>query len=90
MFKEIYHPNAYLVSIKNTRLGLKARTRILNALERHSGDAGALSKETEMTYGVVLHHLKRLKEEGIVCREGKRPYIWTLSGLGQKRLIASD
>jgi hypothetical protein len=34
-----------------------------------------------------MHHLRLLESEGTVNRKGKRPYIWLLTGLGQKRLI---
>ena len=37
-------------------------------------------------YGVVIHHLKLLETEKIVERKGKRPHVWLLTGLGQKRL----
>ncbi len=86
MLKEAYHPNAYLSYIKNIRLGLQARTRILNILDKHSLDASTLSNEAGMHYGVVLHHLRLLEAEGIVERKRSKPHIWALTGLGQKRL----
>jgi len=86
MFKEAYHPNAYLSDIRNVKLGLRARTRILNVLERRSVDAKTIVKETEMPYGVVMHHLRLLEAEGMVERKGSKPHIWVLTGLGQKRL----
>ena len=89
MLKETYHPNAYLASIKNMKLGLRARTRILNALEKLSVDAKSIAKDTGLHYGVVMHHLKLLKTEDIVNRRGSKPYVWTLTGLGQKRLETS-
>lgn len=89
MLREIYHPNAYLTSIKNMRLGLRARTRILNVMERISVDAKSITKDTGMAYGVVMHHLKLLEREGIVNRKGSKPYVWALTGLGQKRLANS-
>jgi len=87
MLKEAYHPNAYLSNIKNVRLGLQARTRILNVLDTRSVDAKTISKETGMHYGVVMHHLRLLEAEGIVERKQSKPYIWVLTGLGQKRLV---
>jgi predicted ArsR family transcriptional regulator len=87
MFREAYHPNAYLLNIKNNRLGLQARTRILNVLERISVDAKTIAKEAEMHYGVVMHHLRLLEAEGIVERKGSKPHIWTITGLGQRRLV---
>ena len=87
MSREAYHPNAYLSNIKNNRLGLHARTRVLNVLERISVDAKTVAKETEMHYGVVMHHLRLLEDEGIVERKQSKPHIWVLTGLGQKRLV---
>jgi DNA-binding transcriptional ArsR family regulator len=87
MFREAYHPNAYLSNIKNIRLGLRSRTRILNILDKRSVDAKTISKETEMHYGVVMHHLRLLEAEGIIERKQSKPYIWVSTGLGQKRLV---
>lgn len=87
MHKEAYHPNAYLSDIKNIRLGLRARTRILNFLDQSSVDAKTISREAGMHYGVVLHHLRLLEAEGIVARKHGKPHIWILTGLGQKRLV---
>ena len=89
MLREAYHPNAYLENVKNIKLGLTARTKLLNVLEKFSNDAGTLAKEAEITYGVAMHHLKLLRAENIVDRKQSRPYIWTLTGMGQKRLINS-
>jgi len=90
MLKEAYHPNAYLEIVKNIKPGLRARTRILNALERFPGDANAIAAESKMPYGVVAYHLKLLEMERIVQRKGNRPFSWKLTGLGQKRLVNSD
>lgn len=87
MLKEAYHPNAYLTNVRNISLGLRARTKILNALERCSGDARKIGNEAAMRYGVVMHHLKLLRSEGIVRREGGKPFVWRLTGAGQKRLV---
>jgi len=89
MFKKAYHPKAYLSNIKNIRRGLQARTRILDVLDKRSIDAKAISEETEMHYGVVIHHLRLLEAEGIIERKQSRPYIWVITGLGQKRLVSS-
>jgi len=90
MSREAYHPNAYLSTIKNIKRGLQARTRILNVLERLSVEAKAIAKETGMPYGVVMHHLRLLEAEEVVQRKGNKPHIWTLTGLGQKRLVNSS
>jgi DNA-binding transcriptional ArsR family regulator len=77
-----------LERVKNVKRGLKARTKILSALEKRSSDAAAMAKEKSLSYGVVMHHLRLLEKEGIVNRKGKRPYFWVLTGLGQKRLVS--
>lgn len=81
-----FHPNAYLLAFRNVRLGLKARTIILNFLERTPADTKEISKETGLPYSVVLHHLKLLEARGIVERKRGRPSVWSVTGLGQKRL----
>lgn len=87
MLKEAYHPNAYLTNIRNVKLGLKARTKILKVLESHSLETKNIAKEAGLHYHVVRYHLKLLEKEGIVQRKGNRPYVWGLTGLGQKRLV---
>lgn len=86
MPKGEYHPNAYLTSFRNVKLGLKTRTAILNLLERKTAGTKEISKETGLPYNVVLHHLKLLEARGIVQRKSSRPSVWALTGLGQKRL----
>ncbi|MEM3463831.1 MAG: hypothetical protein QXL91_03115 [Candidatus Bathyarchaeia archaeon] len=55
--------------------------------KKGSTDAKTLSKEAKLQYNVIIHHLRLLEIEGMVERKGRRPYIWELTGLGQKRLI---
>jgi DNA-binding transcriptional ArsR family regulator len=86
MPREGYHPNAYLTAFRNVKLGLKTRTVILDFLEKARGDAKEISKATGLPYAVVLHHLKLLEARGIVQRKSRRPSVWVLTGLGQKRL----
>ncbi|RJS79589.1 hypothetical protein CW708_01980 [Candidatus Bathyarchaeota archaeon] len=87
MLREVYHPNAYLSDLRNIKLGLKARTKILDFLEkRFPVDAKTIARETKLHYNVVIHHLKLLETEKIVERSGGRPYFWKLTGLGQRRL----
>jgi predicted transcriptional regulator len=88
-FKEAIHPNAYLENIRNTRLGLVARTKILSSLDKASGDAKSIAKEAKIHYGVSMHHLKLLEAEGIVQRRSGKPYVWTPTGRGQRRLSVS-
>lgn len=87
MLKEAYHPNAYLSNIKNIKLGLRARTKILGVLDKGSADAKTIAKETEMRYSVIMHHLRLLEAEGIVERKGSKPHVWAITGLGQRRLV---
>ncbi len=84
--KELYHPKAHLQNLKNVRNGLKARTNILNDLERLPGNAVNIAHNIGSSYGAVMHHLKLLEAEKTVQRKGKRPCTWILTGLGQKRL----
>lgn len=90
MIKETYHPNAYLSHKKNVKLGLKARTKVLNVLERTIGNAKTLAKEGGLAYGVAMYHLKLLEKEGIVSRKDHKPFEWVMTGKGQKRLDQSD
>ncbi len=72
MTKENYHPNAYLANMRNVKLGLRARTKILNALERASGDTKTLAKESGSSYSVAMYHLKLMRKTGIVLRKRKQ------------------
>lgn len=87
---EVYHPKAHLSNTKNIKRGLKSRTRILNVLEKRSADAKTIASEAGMHYEVVMHHLRLLAGEEIVERKGGKPLVWTLTGLGQKRLVTSS
>jgi len=89
IIKGTYHPKAHLSEIKNIRLGLMARTRILNVLEKHTVDAKTIADEAEMHYGVVVHHLRLLNAEDIIAWRGSKPHVWSLTGFGQKRLVNS-
>ena len=80
------HPNAYLKNIRNVRCGLVARTKILALLEKQGFNASKIAQESALSYGVVMHHLRLLKNEGTVERKGNRRYVWLATGLGQKRL----
>jgi predicted transcriptional regulator len=84
--KETMHPNAYLRNIRNVHCGLLARTKLLDLLEQQGFAASKLAKETTLSYGVVIYHLKLLKNEGTVERKGNRRYVWLATGLGQKRI----
>jgi predicted transcriptional regulator len=45
-----------------------------------------VSQGALLSYSSSLHHLRLLEDEGILKREGKRPYKWKLTGKGQKSL----
>lgn len=87
--KEPHNPKAYLESIRNTERGLHARTKILASLENVPDKAGAIAMKCGVLYGVVMHHLKLLETECIVQRTGRKPYVWKLTGRGQRRLVSS-
>jgi predicted transcriptional regulator len=88
MFKISYDPNAYLVQKRNVRLGLVARTRILESVKKQASSIKDIGQVSGLKYAVVLYHLKLLEEERVIQRKGeKRPYSWSLTGLGQKRLV---
>jgi len=80
------HPNAYLKNIRNVHCGLVARTKILVLLEKQSISASKIAEYTSLSYGVVVYHLRLLKNEGTVGRKGSSRFVWLATGLGQKRL----
>ncbi len=65
-----------------------ARTKILTILEQQISDTLAITNKTSQSYKVVLHHLHLLETEGTVVHKGKKPYVWLLTGSGQKRLVS--
>jgi predicted transcriptional regulator len=90
MLKIAYNPNAYLTQKRNVRLGLIARSKILQVVEKQAVPISVIRDSTGLKYAVVLYHLKLLEEEEVVQRRGgKKPYAWALTGVGQKRLVES-
>jgi len=85
--KENYHPNAYLHNVKGVKRGLTARTKILNFIEQTLSSASTMAVKTDLSYEAILYHLHLLEAEGTVRRKSKRPYLWELTGSGQKRLV---
>ena len=81
------HPKAFLSRKRNVREGVSTRSRIIMVLERKPSSAKTIAEEAGISYSNVLHHLRLLEEERIVRREGGKPYIWKLTGVGQLRLI---
>jgi predicted ArsR family transcriptional regulator len=86
--KGSYHPNAFLQHVKSVKSGLSARTKIIFALEKRSAAASAIAHDAGLSYDVARYHLRLLESEGTVRRAGKRPCVWLLTGLGQKRLVS--
>jgi len=87
MFKVSYHPKAFLTRRKNVSRGLATRTKIVSQLEKDSLTAKMLNEKTKISYSSLLHHLHLMEDEHVVTRQGRRPYLWKLTGMGQKRLI---
>lgn len=85
--KESFHPKAFLSTKRNVKLGLTARTRIIQALENKNANAKGISDLTGLSYKVVFHHLRLLEIEGVVNRKGVKPFVWELTGVGQQRLV---
>ena len=81
-----YHPNAYLQRTRNVTNGLKARTRVLEQIEVREVTARTIAKTASLSYNATIHHLKLLEREGIVKKNGEKPYLWATTGTGQKRL----
>jgi predicted transcriptional regulator len=88
MFKIAHHPKAFLSLKRNIQPGLLVRTQIISVLDKMACDAKTISKETGLSYAVVLYHLHLLEAENIINRKGRWSYIWHLTGAGQQRLIS--
>jgi DNA-binding transcriptional ArsR family regulator len=87
MLKAQYHPNAYLLTVKNIKPGLQARTSLLTFLEKKGHIAKDLATTSKLSYRAVSHHLRLLEKAGIVKRKRGIPHVWLITGRGQKRLI---
>ena len=87
MLKLPHHPNAFLSLKRNINPGLSARTQIISVLEKRTGDAKTISRETGLSYKTALYHLHLLEAENILSRRGRRAYVWRLTGVGQQRLV---
>lgn len=87
MVKRVFHPRAFLSRKRNVKLGLSARTRLLQVLEKQESDTKNIVGLSGLHYGVVVHHLRLLEAERVVLRKSeKRPFVWQLTGVGQQRL----
>ena len=88
MRQEVFHPKAFLSKKRNVRLGLTARTRVVQVLEKGESNIRVIANSANLSYNVVVHHLHLLEAERVVVRKsGKRPFLWELTGAGQQRLI---
>ena len=87
MSRDSYHPKAFLLKTRNVKKGLVARTKIVSTLDSIHCSARVINERTGVHYSSILHHLHLMKDERIVERNDKKPYIWKLTGLGQKKLI---
>jgi predicted ArsR family transcriptional regulator len=86
MIRDYYHPKAFLSKIKNVKKGLVTRTKIVSALDILQCTAKAINEKTGIHYSSILHHLHLMENENIIKRNDKKPYIWVLTGIGQKKL----
>jgi len=87
--KRVFHPRAFLSRKRNVRLGLSARTRILQVLEKQESNIKSIVGLSGLNYSVVVHHLRLLEAERVVVRKGgKKPFMWELTGVGQQRLVS--
>jgi len=72
---------------RNVARGLATRTKIISSLEKEDLTAKGLGQVTGASYSALLHHLHLMEDEYLVTRQDGKPYIWKLTGVGQKRLI---
>ncbi|WP_455363640.1 winged helix-turn-helix domain-containing protein [[Eubacterium] cellulosolvens] len=80
------HPKAYLVTKRNVKAGLRARSKILFVLEEGNKFAPDISKHSGLGYDCVIYHLRSMRKERLVERSRQRPYLWALTKFGQQRL----
>lgn len=90
MFRQSYHPNAFLSLKRNVEPGLLARTQILSILEIRASTTKKICKVTGLSYNAVLYHLHLLEAENILRHIGRRFYIWKLTGVGQQKLLTEN
>ena len=85
---EPLEPRAFLSILKrNTRRGVLARSRLINALRKGELTLGQIAESSDLPINVVRYHLANLEKAGIVERKGSgRGRRWRLTGLGQSRL----
>lgn len=85
--KHEVEPRAYLRRVQNVLPGLVSRTKVIRFLGEDWKSATKISKESGLSYKVVTYHLRLMENEKIVNHKSKRPKLWSLTGLGQQRII---
>ncbi len=85
MFREGYHPKAFLTRKRNVKRGLIVRSKIITALEEKPLDTKGLAEKVGASSSSILHHLRLLKIEKIITKHDKTRF-WKLTGAGQQRL----
>jgi predicted transcriptional regulator len=86
MAKDEMHPKAFLATKRNVKAGLRARSKILFALEEARRRAPDISKRSGLGYDCVIYHLRSMRKERLVERSRQRPFLWALTRFGQQRL----
>jgi DNA-binding transcriptional ArsR family regulator len=82
-----FHPKAYLITRRNVTRGLRARTKILELIEKKSVQTSRIAEETGLSYRSVGYHINVLRKEKIMePTSRRRPLTWRLTSLGQQRL----
>jgi predicted transcriptional regulator len=85
--RDALHPKAYLISKRNVKAGLVARSKILLTLEKEHRSASQIVKEAGLTYACVMYHLKALKKDHLVEQvSSRKPFAWGLTPFGQQKL----
>lgn len=78
------NPRAILTRIRNTKRGLRTRSRIIALLSRKGGmSTSQIAKEIGLSESCVRKHLRNMVAEGIVMVVKTRRTFWKLTGAGQ-------
>src|SRR3972149_2985423 len=75
MFKETYHPKAFLSSRRNVRAGLVARSQIILRLETGASSVRDIAQTAKLSAATVRRHLRLLEAEKILFRTGRKEAI---------------
>ena len=87
--KPLIHPKAYLAYRRNVKAGLSSRSRIIKALEeKELKTLREISEATGLSYSTVTHHVRLLRDEGVVKLEKTdKVKRWSLTRYGQQSLF---